>query len=255
MDLNHDFKINRTKIGIDLARYIKGRGPNVTAIVEYAKGNKMILSPRAYAFENYFIFTDDSNIVSAAKKMGHSHLHILQIGGEEEAIIEVKRIFRDYLNESNFGAKEMTKTISYLENLWDKLFTGTSVEDNFYKVLSDAIGISEAVIVRAIKTREPTGITKDDLLRQINQIREGRTCIERIDKMAETFCLSCGGVEKLNLTGVDRTIVPHYIQAAAITKINHLLQNVPFASRESTLRLIKDGVQNLISKSIRDIHN
>jgi hypothetical protein len=252
MDLRRDFKLNRKKIGIDLARYIKGRGPNVNSLVKYAKGNNMILSPRAYEFESYFIFTDDSNVVSAAKKMGHSHLHVLIVGGKEDAIIEIKRIFRDFVNESNFGAKEMTKTVAYLENMWNRLFTGTSIEDNFYDTFSEAVEIPKSVIIRAIKTREPTGITKDDLLRQITQIREGRTYIERIDKLSETFCLHCGSVEKLNLTGVDRTIIPHYIQAAAITKINHLLQNVPFSAREGTLKLIRDGVQNLISKSIKE---
>jgi hypothetical protein len=183
--------------------------------------------------------------------MGHSHLQILVIGGKKEALNDVKRIFRDYVNESNFGAKEMTKTVKYLENIWKRLFVGTSVEDTFYDTFSDAINIPKEVIIRAIKTREPTGITKEDLSRKIKHIREGRSYVERIDKLAETFCPHCGSVEKLNLTGVDSTIIPHYIQAAVITKINHLLKNVPFSARESTLRLIKDGVQRLISKSIK----
>ena len=254
MDTNQDFKLERLKIGIDLARYIKGRGPNVTSLVGYAKNNKMVLSPRAYAFDNYYVITDDSNIVSAAKKMGHSHLQILVIGGKEEAIIEIKRIFRDYINESNFGAKEMAKTINYLENMWSKLFLGTSVENQFYDTFSNAINIPKEVIVRAVKTREPTGITKEDLSRKIANIREGRSYVEKIDKLSETFCPHCGSIEKLNLTGVDTTIIPHYIQAAVVTKVNHLLKNVPFSAREGTLRLIKDGVQRLISQSIKETH-
>ena len=63
MDTNQDFKLERLKIGIDLARYIKGRGPNDTSLVGYAKNNKMVLSPRAYSFDNYYVITDDSNIV------------------------------------------------------------------------------------------------------------------------------------------------------------------------------------------------
>lgn len=255
MDTNRDSnKLQRQKIGIDLARYIKGRGPKVSQIVSYAKTNKMVLSPRAYRFENYFIITDDSNIVSAAKKMGHSHLNTLIVGGEEEALTDIRRIFRDNFSESDFGAKEMAKTITSLENMWNRLFIGTSVEGDFFDVFSDAINIPKEVIIRAVKTREPTGITKEDLSRKVKDLRDGRSYVERIDKLSETFCTHCGSVEKLNLTGVDKTIIPHYIQAAAISKINHMLKNVPFSARESTLKLIKDGVQRLISKSVRETH-
>jgi|TARA_R110000824_G_scaffold8276_2_gene37347 hypothetical protein len=254
MDTNRGYKLERLKIGIDLARYIKGRGPDIASVVDYTKTNKMVLSPRAYAFENYYIITDDSNIVSAAKKMGHSHLHILVVGGKEKALTDIKRIFREYVTETNFGAKEMASTVNQLERMWNRLFVGTSIEDTFYDTFSEAIDIPKEIIVRAIKTREPTGITKEDLSRKIKHLREGRSYVERIDKLSETFCPHCGSVEKLNLTGVDRTIIPHYIQAAVITKVNHLLKNIPFSAREGTLRLIKDGIQRLISQSIRNTH-
>jgi hypothetical protein len=248
MDTNRKYNIGRIKISIDLARYIKGRGPNISAVVDYSKTNKLALSPRAYAFENYYIITGDSNIVSAAKKMGHSHIHVLVVGGKDKALADVKRVFREHVTEANFGAREMAATVGQLERMWGKLFSGTTIEGDFYDTFSEAINIPKAVIIRAIKTREPTGITKEDLSRQILEIREGRTFVDRIDKLSETFCAHCGSVERLNLTDVDKTIIPHYIQAAMITKINYLLKNIPFAAREGTLRLIKDGVQRLISQ-------
>lgn len=243
---------NIRKVGIDLVRYIRGKGPDQESVIKFIRSSKkMILYPRAYEFENYFIVTEDSTFVSAAKKVGHSTVEVMLIGKEEDAINDIKRLFRTSVHESNYGGKEMANTILNLEKIWKKLFIGTSQEENFYDHISAAIGFPKEIVIRAVKTREPTGITKEDLNNRIREIKEMSSNISRISKVSDFYCPGCGHVEKLHPNSIDRKLLPHFINAAIITKVNYMLQTVPLAEREGTLKLIRDGVQRLISQQTK----
>lgn len=230
---------------------MKNVGPNIEAIIDHAKINKIILSPMIYRVENYFIATEDSTIVSAAKRLGYSTINCLIVGEEREAEIEIQRIIRKHVNESNYGTKHITKTILQLESSWARLFAGTSYKDKFYEVVADAVKLPKEVVERAIKTREPTGITKEDLSKKIAEIRDCISHVQKVEKISDVFCPHCGNIEKMNTGETDARLIPHYVHAAVVTKVNHLISQIPFSSRESTLKLIRDGIQRLIAKQTR----
>lgn len=220
-------------------------------MVEYIRKNRLIIPPTIFSFENYYICIDDSNIISAYKRLGYSSVECIIGGNEQRVMAEIKKYMKDSVNASDYGSKGIATTIAGIERSWQKLFRGTSIENNFFASLAEATGIPEEILTRAVKTREPTGITKEDVSNAIFDIKTGVNRIKKIDKISERYCPHCGNIENLKLSNTDMAIIPHYISAAILSKIGYILHSVPHSAHESTMRLVKDGVQKLITKKTR----
>ncbi len=251
---NHNRLTNQPitkRISLDLIRHVRGRGPSIARSIEYIKSNRMIISPSVYSFENYYLCIEESNIIAAYKKLGHSSVDCIIAGNEEKALVEIQKIMRETMRLSDFGGKNIAATINQLERVWIRVTKGTSFEDKFYDHLAQAVGIKKEILQRGMKTREPSGITKEDLGMALEEIKTGASKIKKIDKLADRFCPYCGNVENLKIANTDITILPHYVAAASLSKISHMTNSVPYAAREATLKLIRDGVQRLIAKTTK----
>jgi len=237
------------KISLDLIRQVRGYGPNIGKTIEYIQKNRMVIKPIVFRMENYFLCFKDSNIISAYKRLGHSSIECI-IGGEEDrCIIEIKRIIKDKVDSTDFGSINIASTVSNLERIWLRMFSATKYEEKFYGVLSDTLGIPEEIITRAVKTRDPAGITKEDLKRTIQDIKMGQSNIRNISKFADKICPQCGNVENLKISTTDTTILPHYIVAAIMTKASYMINSIPYAAREATIKLAIDSLQKMLSKA------